>query len=287
MRKIILYIAFATIAISWLIGWSNSCGIALLVMSIVLMLFVAIGQFIIIGMRKKHEDNDNREQPDRNYVYWDYESEPGCWAHNDSLFSLMVCRTDKNSLTDVLHVDEGWEVESAIHSEPTGVCLECESTIETRKNGLVFQYNFYWKKKYEWLLQFDFIRLLYDAKYFERTLTLAQQGKADEQTLIGCCYGHVGTQAPVVVQRDEKKALEWWMKAAEQNHKYAMRELALYYWHKGNKEEAMKWHKGNPDLFVISQSAKQAQRQELAEYEEKTRILRNSLKSSMISMPVM
>ena len=157
MRKIILYIAFATIALSWLFGWTNSCGIALLVMSIVLMLFVAVGQFIIIGMRKKHEDNDNREQPDRNYVYWDYESEPGCWAHNDSLFSLMVCRTDKNSLTDVLHVDEGWEVESAIHSEPTGACLECESTIETRKNGLVFQYNYYWKEKYEWLLQFDFI----------------------------------------------------------------------------------------------------------------------------------
>lgn len=116
-----------------------------------------------------------------------------------------------------------------------------------------------------------FHQVAVDAKYFERTLTLAQQGNADEQTLIGCCYGHVGTQAPVVVQRDEKKALEWWMKAAKQNHKYAMRELALYYWHKGNVEEAMKWHKGPPDLYVISQSAKQAQRQELAEYETKTK----------------
>lgn len=147
MRKIILYIALATIVLSWLIGWTNSSGISLLVMSIVLMLFVAVGQLIIVGMRKKHEGKVIGEQPRHNYVYWDYESEPGCWAHNDSLFSLMVCRTDKTSLSDDLHADEGWEVESAIHSEPTGACLECESTIETRKNGLVFQYNFYWKKK--------------------------------------------------------------------------------------------------------------------------------------------
>ena len=72
-----------------------------------------------------------------------------------------------------MNTEEGWEITSSENSEPEGACMENETTMEVRRNGLQFIYNFSWKTKFEWLLQYDFVRLLYDRSYFERFLEKA------------------------------------------------------------------------------------------------------------------
>ena len=210
----------------------------------------------VVSGQMNHETENNPNVNTGNYIYWDYESEPDCWPHNDSLFAIIVYRTDDNDLPKDLNTDEGWKLANIVLSEPAGACLECEETIEKRKNGIVFHYEFCWKRQFVWLLQFDFVRMLFDSKYYEETLSDAQRGDADAQALIGCCYGHVGKQATSVVQHNEEKAVEWWQKAASQNHKYAMRELAIYYWHKKEYEKARDLNKkGNLNIFIMSNGA--------------------------------
>jgi len=90
----------------------------------------------------------------------------------------------------------------------------------------------------------------YGADY---ALEKAKSGDADAQTLVGCCYGHNGMMATDVVVHNVDEALKWWHLAAEQGHKYAMREIALYHWHRGEQEEAKKWNeKGDLKIFIIS-----------------------------------
>ena len=48
--------------------------------------------------------------------------------------------------------------------------------------------------------------------------------------------------AKPVITHDEGKALYWWNKAAEQGHRYAMMELAIYYSNKKEIEKAVEWH---------------------------------------------
>lgn len=124
--------------------------------------------------------------------------------------------------------------------------------MEIRNNGVTIHYCFFWKKKFEWLLQHDIVRMLYDEKYFNAILSKAENGDADSQTLIGCCYGHNGKQSSDVVEHNMETALTWWHKAAEQGHKYAMRELALYHWHRKEYDKATYWwNKGKLDIFII------------------------------------
>ena len=166
---------------------------------------------------------------------------------------MMVIRKDEVALTDGLNTDEGWEIVSSVDSEPEGACFEHMTTQEERKNGLRFEYDFCWKAKFEWLLQHDFIRMLYDKNYFDRFLEKAKDGDADSQTLVGCCYGHNGTMAMDVVSHNEEEALKWWHLAAEKDHKYAKREIALYHWHRGEQDEARKWNeKGDLQIFILS-----------------------------------
>lgn len=219
-----------------------------------LILFLCAIPFIILFFILEKKEDGNHP------IYFDYESDPGFWAHNDSLFMLSIYRKDSVGLTEELNTEEGWEIISSLESEPTGACAEEETTTETRKNGLKFEYNFFWKSKFEWLLQYDIVRMLYDKDFFMHYLSLAEQGDADAQTLVGCCYGHSKLKAQDVVVYNQEEALKWWHQAAEQNHKYAMREIALYHWHRGEKEEAKSWNeKGNLNIFVLNRYSKYSQ----------------------------
>ena len=239
-----LTITFAAYYFRW-----NSLGWCIAITSL-LFLFLAFAKFLVWRMKK--ESKENEETRCGNYVYLDYESEPGCWAHNDSLSGLIIYRIDSVVLSDDNNTDDDWRVVSKEESEPHGACSEAVSTLEVRKNGLSFEYNFLWKRDFEWLLQHDFIRMLYDKKYFDGILHRAEEGDSDAQTLIGCCYGHNGKMSLGVVEHNLNNAVSWWRKAAEKEHKYAMRELALYHWHRDEKEQAMYWYKeGNLDIFIL------------------------------------
>ncbi|MBQ7421531.1 MAG: hypothetical protein IJV27_05270 [Prevotella sp.] len=238
---------FITIGAIWF-HWDKT-GWCLLISALFLIILV-MAEFLINKMKTKAERDG--ETPYGNYVYWDYESEPGCWAHNDSLSGLTIYRKDSVVLSKENNTDEGWLVVEKKNSEPQGACLEEENTLEIRKNGVTIQYCFFWKRKFEWLLQYDIVRMLYDKKYYESILTKAENGDADSQTLVGCCYGHNGKMSLGVVEHNIKAALIWWHKAAEQGHRYAMRELALYHWHKGEHDKALYWwKKGKLDIFII------------------------------------
>ena len=220
--------------------------------ALVLLLVLIVAELIIWRMKK-----DEPNVKTGNYVYWDYDSEPGCWAHNDSLSSLMIYRTDKIKISDEQNTDDGWSIVSKVDSESKGACLENEETTETRKNGITIKYLFNWKKHYTWLLQHDIVRMLFDKNFYNEVLANAVNGNADAQTLIGCCYGHNGKMSNAFVDHDVEKAVEWWNKASEQGHKYAMRELALYYWHKKDYEKARELNrKGELNISIISYGTK-------------------------------
>ena len=252
MRVYFVFFAVLSAVLALWIGLDSIWGILFLIISIILFVITLIMQLFVSLMNSSSKDKNIDGKPG-NYVYWDYESEPGCWAHNDSLFMMMVCRKDNTVLTDEMNTEEGWEIASSEGSEPEGACMEQETTQEVRKNGLQFEYNFCWKKKFDWLLKHDFVRMLYDKTFFESFLEKAKSGDADAQTLVGCCYGHNGMMATDVVAHNVDEALKWWHLAAEQGHKYAMREIALYHWHRGEQEEAKKWNeKGDLKIFIIS-----------------------------------
>ena len=219
--------------------------------ALVLLIFLIVTEIIISKMKKEAEKNPDVQSG--NYVYWDYEAEPGCWAHNDSLSCLMIYRTDKVKLSEEQNTNDGWTVVSKLDSGRRGACGEIEDTTEIRKNGVTIKYSFCWKKQYSWLLQYDIVRMLYDINYYNETLAKAENGDADAQTLIGCCYGHNGKMSDSYVKHNVRTAVQWWNKAADQGHRYAMRELALFYFHRENHEKARELNKkGNLNIFIIS-----------------------------------
>lgn len=193
----------------------------------------------------------------RNQVYFDYEAAPGLWPHNDSMFMLIVTRVDDLSLKSVdLNTDEAWRIVSQEYSEPTGSCYEHMTMREIRQNGLVFDYEFFLKRSYDWVMEHDLIRPLYDQQYFHNLVTKAEAGDHEAQTVVGSCYGHCGANVSRYIKHDEDKAFYWWRKAAEAGYKYAIRELTVYYIHRRDYENAEKWYeKGDFSSIVLDQRA--------------------------------
>lgn len=239
--------------------WYTTC-IVLMAITLAIAGIVYLLDDFSKSLKEEEKPDDGTKCGD--YVYFDYESRPGCWAHNDTLYSLAIVRTDNIVVSDwsELNTDNGWEVDKANDSEPTGSCSEYIERIESRKNGLTFHYDFYWRDRCWWYGKHDLVRVLFDKKYFESILQLAERGDAESQALIGCCYGHNGTMALNVVNHDIEKALYWWNKAAENGFTPAMVELALYYWHLDEKEKAKEWNeKSGRKVFIINCHYKQVE----------------------------
>ena len=189
-----------------------------------------------------------------NYVYLEYESNAGFWAHNDSLYLLAIERTDHNHISDwsKINTDEGWEIASYRESEPDGSCNQHIERYETRKNGLSFYYEFAWRERCWWYPDHDLIRMLFDKDFFMEKLMQAKRGDVIFQTLVGCCYGHNGKMGLQVVEHDIEKALYWWNKAAANGFTPAMVELAIYHWGKKEYNKAFEWNeKSGGQVFVI------------------------------------
>ena len=233
--------------IAGIYGWTFSC----ILFSIISVVIIGTVQIIHSIISASNNSDDGTKYG--NYVYYDYDSSPGCWAHNDTLYSIMIIREDKLELNNnLLITDEGWEIDVENETDPSGSCGEFVERHEKRKNGLSFTYRFYWKDKCWWYPQFDVVRMLFDTKYFSDVLAMANKGNPDAQTLVGCCYGHNGKMGMNVVEHDIEKALYWWREAAKSNYQYAMKELALYYWHKNDLKEAYSWNeKSGRQVFVI------------------------------------
>lgn len=241
-------------------GWDATCAaliniaifLSILVIFLVILFLLAIygiNRLLSSGIDEKPDDGSRYG----NYVYYDYENEPGSWAHNDTLYLLIIIRTDGQIIDDWVNTDEGWEIKNAIDSEPDGSCGEYIQRTEQRKNGLSFTYKFLWRDRCWWYPSYDVVRMLFDKQFFNKILKDAEQGDAISQTLVGSCYGHNGRMSLNVVEHDIEKANYWWNKAAENGFIPAMVELALYHWHKGEKEKAVEWNKkSGHKVFIIN-----------------------------------
>lgn len=223
--------------------------------AIIIGLIVFFVGFVIFTLKRDDPKPDDGTKFGNN-VYYDYDSDPyWCWAHNDTLYSFLIIRTDKATQTEFLNTDEGWEIESYNETDPEGSCGEHKERTEVRKNGLSFYYIMNNWQDCWWYLSYDLVRMLFDQAYFNKISEQAEQGDAVSQTLIGCCYGHNGGMSQDVVKHDIETALLWWKKAADQGFPYAMRELAIYHWHKHEEKEAFKWNELSGNLcYVISRS---------------------------------
>lgn len=222
--------------LAWTCEWTIVC-VLLFIIGILSFVFVAVCNSIV----KSWASTDDGTKYG-NYVYYDYDSTPGCWAHNDSLYSVQIIRCDNLKITKDMNTDEGWKIDSYEEKGPDGSCFEHLERTEKRKNGLVFLYNFFWKDRCWWYPHHDVVRMLFDQQFFNVMLERAKRGDPEVQTLIGCCFGHNGEMSTEVVGHDIDKALLWWNMAAKQGYVYAMKELALYHWHRNEVEEAFKWN---------------------------------------------
>ena len=81
---------------------------------------------------------------------------------------------------------------------------------------------------------------------FESTKAFAEQGDADAQYNLADMY-YVGQYKYPKVEKDDKQAIKWFRKAAEQNHPHALYRLGVLY-HNGlgvekDEKEAVKWYR--------------------------------------------
>ncbi len=185
------------------------------------------------------------------YVYFDYDKEPGIWAHNDALYAFKIIRIDKLKLKDVLQTDKGWEIESFSETDPEGSCCECKERTEIRKNGLTFHYYLKNWQNCWWYEKHDLVRMLFDKRFYVKIMNRAEHGDDEAQTLVACCMAHNGKMGQHVVKHGINAAVLWWKFAANKGNVYAMRELAIYYWHLGKKEEAFQWNEKSGNLCWV------------------------------------
>ena len=174
--------------------------------------------------------------------------------HGDSLRSIYIVQT-KGIRQPLVYPDKPeWEIIQKEQSDPEGACCEYIHIKEKRNNQSEWEYHICWIKDFEWLLQFDLPRILTNKAFFDEYLHKAETGDADAQTLMGSCYAHCLDLANNVITFDEEKALYWWGKAAEQGHRYAMMELAIYYFNKKDYAKAADWNEwGDCNLYLIEQ----------------------------------
>ena len=131
--KVLMICMFLTIVTYWLkveplYYWFGMSALVLLI-------FLIVAEIIISKMRKEAEKNPDDQSG--NYVYWDYDSEPGCWPHNDSLSCLMIYRTDNVQLSEEQNSDDGQSVVSKVDSERKGSCGEAEESTDVEYTTMV------------------------------------------------------------------------------------------------------------------------------------------------------
>ena len=77
-------------------------------------------------------------------------------------------------------------------------------------------------------------------------MDFANGGDADAQHELAIRY-YYGTKD---VAKDIKEAEYWWLKAAEQDHEYAVYSLAEKYLYHHRPEEAVKWYRKHAELRI-------------------------------------
>ncbi len=222
----------------------------LLIVGIIVVTIIAV---VILKAKRKNKR--------KTYLYAHHECPSYFGPHGDSLRSIYIVQT-KGIRQQLFYPDKPeWEIIEKNQSDPEGACCEYIQIKEKRNNQSEWEYHICWIKDFEWLLQFDLPRILTDKTYFNEHLLKAESGDADAQTLIGSCYAHCLELAKNVVTRDEEKALYWWNKAVKQGHRYAMMELAIYYYNKKDYDKAADWNEwGNCQVSIIERHYKTIER---------------------------
>ncbi|MBQ2187572.1 MAG: sel1 repeat family protein [Bacteroidales bacterium] len=215
----------------------------------VLLVILIVLAFIVytINVSKVEKRNERKT-----HLYLHEECPNYFGPHGDTLKSIFIKQTHDKSEVLIDSSKPEWKVLDRTKSNPEGSCLEYITIKETRNNQSKWEYHICWINEFKWLLQFDLPRILTDKTYFNKILLKAESGDSDAQTLIGSCYAHCLELAKPVITKDEQKALYWWNKAAEQGHRYAMTELAIYYFNKKSYKEAVEWNnKGQCHVYTI------------------------------------
>ena len=209
-----------------------------------LYILLIIGIIVVVTIIAVVISKSKQKSKSKTYLYAHHECPSYFGPHGDSLMSIFIQQTKGKSQQLVYPDKSEWEIIEKNQSDPEGACCEYIRIKEKRNNQSEWEYHICWIKHFEWLLHFDLPRILTDKTYFNEYLLKAESGDADAQTLMGSCYAHCLELANNVITFDEEKALYWWGKAAEQGHRYAMMELAIYYFNK--KDYAKRTEHRNP-----------------------------------------
>lgn len=204
---------------------------------LLIIIAIVVATVIVIAISKAKQRRNSK-----NCLYYHHECPSYFGPHGDSLKVIFIRQTKYKTQQLVYPEKSEWEIVEKTQSDPEGACSEYISIKEKRNNQSEWEYHICWMRDFEWLLQFDLPRILTEKAYFNEYLLKAESGDPDAQTLMGSCYAHCLELAKLVITQDEEKALYWWNKAAEQGHRYAMMELAIYYCNKNDMEKAIEWN---------------------------------------------
>ena len=212
---------------------------------------VGIGGVLFVLLSKMLESEPTKYQREKGSsgLYYEYELEPGLWAHNDAIASIHIWEEASGEETPTPDADEAWTTVSVEKEEiPDSMGDGVEMTIE-KKNGRKWKYRMYISDRWNWLVRLPLIRFLNDPKYRERIESKVNDEKCDSniELLIACCLLHapqyhtsVQEEGKTQEQLDTDQAEKLLLSSANKGNLNAMYELICLYHEKGEYETVVK-----------------------------------------------
>ena len=221
----------------------------------IIIAIVGIGVLLLVLLIKlltSEKPTKYQREKGSSCLYYEYELEPGLWAHNDAIASIHIWEEASGEETPTPDADEAWTTVNVEKEEiPASMGDGVEMTI-VKKNGRKWKYRMYIPDRWNWLARLPLIRFLNDLEYRERIESKANDEDCNSniELLIACCLLHaphyhtsVQEEGKTLEQLDTDQAEKLLLSSAKKGNLNAMYELICLYHEKGEYETVVKLNK--------------------------------------------
>ncbi len=205
---------------------------------------------LVLFIKLLTSENPTRYQREKgsSCLYFEYELEPGLWAHNDAIATIHIWEEASEEEKPTLNADEAWTTAGIEKEEiPDSMGDGVEMTRIT-KNGRKWKYRMYIPDRWDWLIQLPLIRFLNDSEYRERIEGEVNNEKcnSNKELLIACCLLHapqyhtpVQEEGKTQEQLDTDQAEKLLLSSSKKGNLNAKYELICLYHEKGEYEKVV------------------------------------------------
>lgn len=217
----------------------------------IIIAILGVGVLLLVLLFKLlTSENPTRYQREKgsSCLYFEYELEPGLWAHNDGIATIHIWEEASGEENDCLNADEAWTTEKEEIPDSMG-----DGIVLTRmtKNGRRWRYKMYIPERWDWLIELPLIRFLNDSEYRERIENKVNDEKCDsnKELLIACCLLHapqyhtsVQEEGKTQEQLDTEQAEKLLLSSSKKGNVNAMYELVCLFYEKEEYEKAVEYN---------------------------------------------